>query len=75
MDFLDQLINFFTLHGYMAVFAVLMICSLGIPIPEDISLVAGVVIAELGYADVRLMCVVGLAGVLIGDALMFLAGR
>jgi membrane protein DedA with SNARE-associated domain len=75
MDFLDQLISFFTLHGYVAVFAVLMICSLGIPIPEDISLVAGGVIAGLGYADVRVMCVVGLAGVLLGDALMFLVGR
>lgn len=75
MDFLDELITFFTLHGYIAVFAVLMICSLGIPIPEDISLVAGGVIAGLGYADVRVMCVVGLAGVLLGDALMFLVGR
>lgn len=75
MDFLDQLIHFFTVHGYIAVFAVLMICSLGIPIPEDISLVAGGVIAGLGYADVRVMCVVGLAGVLLGDALMFLVGR
>lgn len=75
MDFLDQLISFFTLHGYIAVFAVLMICSLGIPIPEDVSLVAGGVIAGLGYADVRVMCVVGLAGVLLGDALMFLVGH
>lgn len=75
MDFLEALINFFTLHGYIAVFAVLMICSIGIPIPEDISLVAGGVIAGLGYADVRVMCVVGLAGVLLGDALMFLIGR
>jgi membrane protein DedA with SNARE-associated domain len=75
MEFLDLLIQFFTRHGYVAVFAVLMICSLGIPIPEDITLVAGGVIAGLGYADVRVMCVVGLAGVLLGDSLMFLIGR
>ena len=75
MDFLETLISFFTLHGYIAVFAVLMICSIGIPIPEDISLVAGGVIAGLGFADVRVMCVVGLAGVLLGDAVMFLIGR
>jgi membrane protein DedA with SNARE-associated domain len=75
MDFLDLLIQLFTRHGYVAVFAVLMICSLGVPIPEDISLVAGGVIAGLGYADVRVMCIVGLAGVLLGDALMFLVGR
>jgi membrane protein DedA with SNARE-associated domain len=75
MEFLDLLIQFFTRHGYLAVFAVLMICSLGIPFPEDITLVAGGVIAGLGYADVRVMCVVGLAGVLLGDSLMFLVGR
>jgi len=75
MEFLDLLIQFFTRHGYLAVFAVLMICSLGIPFPEDITLVAGGVIAGLGYADVRIMCGVGLAGVLFGDSLMFLVGR
>ncbi|MEO7432282.1 MAG: DedA family protein [Dokdonella sp.] len=75
MEFLDLLIQFFTQHGYLAVFAVLMICSLGIPFPEDITLVAGGVIAGLGYADVRLMCAVGLTGVLFGDSLMFLVGR
>lgn len=75
MEFLDLLIQFFTQHGYLAVFAVLMICSLGIPFPEDITLVAGGVIAGLGYADVRIMCGVGLAGVLFGDSLMFLVGR
>jgi membrane protein DedA with SNARE-associated domain len=75
MDVLDQLIRLFTLHGYAAVFVVLLVCSLGVPIPEDVTLVAGGVIAGLGYADVRVMCVVGLAGVLFGDALMFLVGR
>ncbi len=75
MEFLDLLIQLFTQHGYLAVFAVLMICSLGIPFPEDITLVAGGVIAGLGYADVRVMSAVGLAGVLLGDSLMFVVGR
>jgi membrane protein DedA with SNARE-associated domain len=75
MSFLDQLIQLFAEHGYLAVFAVLMICSVGVPIPEDLSLVAGGIIAGLGYADVRVMCLVGLAGVLFGDMLVFLVGR
>ncbi|WP_374535966.1 DedA family protein [Chitinimonas taiwanensis] len=45
------------------------------PIPEDVSLVAGGVIAGLGYADVHVMFGVGMAGVLIGDATMFMIGR
>lgn len=75
MDFLDFLIRLFTEHGYIAVFVVLLLSGFGIPLPEDISLVAGGVIAGLGYANVHVMVVVGLAGVLVGDIIMFLTGR
>jgi membrane protein DedA with SNARE-associated domain len=75
MGVLHTLIDLFTRHGYLAVFAVLLISGFGIPIPEDISLVAGGIIAGLGYADVNVMCAVGLAGVLIGDTVMFLIGH
>ena len=75
MDFLDHLITLFTVHGYVAVFVVLLVSGFGVPIPEDVSLVAGGIIAGLGYADVRVMCAVGLAGVLIGDMVVFLVGR
>ena len=75
MDFLDQLIRLFAENGYLAVFLVLLISGFGVPIPEDISLVAGGIIAGLGYADLRLMCLVGLAGVLVGDTVMFLIGH
>jgi membrane protein DedA with SNARE-associated domain len=75
MDLLDTLIAFFTTNGYLAVFVVLMICGFGVPIPEDITLVAGGVIAGLGYANVHTMVVVGLLGVLTGDSLMFIVGR
>lgn len=75
MDLLDTLISLFTENGYVAVFVVLMICGFGLPIPEDITLVAGGVIAGLGYANVHVMCAVGIAGVLAGDILMFVIGR
>lgn len=75
MGLLDTLIGLFTDNGYVAVFAVLMICGFGVPIPEDITLVAGGVIAGLGYANVHVMCVVGIVGVLAGDSLMFIVGR
>ncbi|AUH49752.1 DedA family protein [Chromobacterium sp. ATCC 53434] len=75
MDTLQILLDFFTGYGYVAVFAVLLICGFGVPIPEDITLVAGGVISGLGYANVHYMFVVGMAGVLVGDGIMFLAGR
>lgn len=72
---LDTLVQFFAQNGYAAVFIVLMICGFGVPIPEDISLVAGGVIAGLGYANVHTMVVVGIVGVLAGDSAMFMIGR
>ena len=72
---LDFLVNVFTQNGYAAVFIVLMICGFGLPIPEDITLVAGGVIAGLGYANVHVMCAVGIFGILAGDVLMFVLGR
>ena len=67
--------QFFIQFGYLAVFFVLILCGFGIPIPEDVTLAAGGVISGLGYTDVHIMAVVGMAGVLAGDGIMFLLGR
>lgn len=75
MDFFQFLMPIFTEYGYMAVFVMLLVCGFGIPVPEDITLVTGGVIAGLGHADVHTMFAVGMAGVLIGDGMMFILGR
>lgn len=75
MDILQLLLDFFANYGYLAVFLVLMICGFGVPIPEDITLVAGGIISGLGYANVHIMFAVGMAGVLFGDGFMFVMGR
>lgn len=72
---LTLLETFFQQFGYAAVFFVLVICGFGIPIPEDVTLVAGGVISGLGYTNVHIMFFVGMAGVLVGDGLMFVLGR
>ena len=72
---LDFLISFFTDYGYVAVFGILILCGFGLPVPEDITLVSGGVIAGLDLANPHTMVIVGLAGVLIGDSTMFIAGR
>lgn len=75
MDLLERLVEFFADHGYIAVLLALLVCGLGVPIPEDVTLVAGGIIAGLGYANVHAMFGVTMAGVLIGDVAMFLLGR
>ena len=72
---LETLVGFFGEYGYFAVFACLILCGLGVPVPEDITLVSGGVISGLDLANPHVMLVVGLAGVLFGDSTMFLAGR
>jgi membrane protein DedA with SNARE-associated domain len=72
---MDTLISIFADYGYVAVFSILLLCGFGVPIPEDITLVAGGIIAGLGYADVHTMFLVCMAGVIIGDGTMFMLGR
>ncbi|WP_430391527.1 DedA family protein [Dyella sp. 20L07] len=75
MELLERLVTLFAENGYLAVFIALLLCGAGAPLPEDITLVAGGVIAGLGYANVHVMFGVGMAGVLVGDAGMFLLGH
>ena len=75
MDLLERLITFFAENGYVAVFMALLLCGAGLPLPEDITLVAGGVIAGLGYANVHIMVGITMVGVLAGDAGMFLLGH
>jgi len=74
--------------GYVFVFVVLLLCGFGLPMPEDVVLVTGGVLAwlssDLEQASVAgmvrdpglvAMVFVGLAGILAGDSVIFLAGR
>lgn len=71
-------------YSYVGVFGLLVICGLGFPCPEEVALIGGgyaVYRAGLtdpsagGVDDVALMCVVAMAGVLLGDTLIWLLGR
>jgi len=76
MELLNILVTLFTNHGYAAVFSVLLLCGFGLPVPEDVTLVAGGVISGIENSPMRfhIMFLVGMAGVMVGDSIMFLAG-
>jgi membrane protein DedA with SNARE-associated domain len=61
--------------AYVVVFLILLACGFGIPIPEDITLIAAGILAYAKAANVWGMIAVGMAGVLVGDSAMFLLGR
>lgn len=60
---------------YLIVFGILLLCGFGLPVPEDITLIAGGLMAYYGKANVFVMIGVGLAGVMLGDGAMFQIGR
>ena len=65
-------------HGamaYLSIFAVLVACGLGVPLPEDISLILGGFLVFKGVAHLWVMVATGFVGILVGDSLIYLAGR
>ena len=74
---MDILVGFFTDYGYLAVLFVLIICGFGVPIPEDITLVSGGIIAGMypEQVNVHMMLVVSMFGVLFCDSTMYWLGR
>lgn len=72
---LDSIIGFYSSFGYLSVFGMLLLCGFGLPIPEDISIIAGGIISGLGYGNVHIMCVVSFFGVLVGDVIVYNIGR
>jgi len=78
MDFnllVDFLIDYYGPVPYVAIFLILLVCGLGVPIPEDITLIAGGILTYYGVCDVKLMIATGLAGVLIGDSIVYYLGH
>jgi membrane protein DedA with SNARE-associated domain len=61
--------------AYLVIFGVLVACGLGVPLPEDISLVTGGFLTYLEVANLFVMMGVGFVGILCGDSLIFFFGR
>ena len=63
-EFLTNLLG--STHGffaYVTVFGVLVACGLGVPLPEDISLILGGFLAHKGAASLPVMMLIGFAGI------------
>jgi membrane protein DedA with SNARE-associated domain len=61
--------------AYAAIIGVLIICGLGIPIPEDITLLAAGLLASNGHITLAGALAAGMFGVLAGDTFLFVMGR
>ena len=78
MDFekiIDVLINWQPVHLYWLMFAILVLCGFGLPIPEDITLIAGGFLAYENVLDVNFFLLIAFIGVMAGDTAIFILGR
>jgi len=78
VEWLTQLLSD---HGamilYIGTFAVLILCGLGVPFPEEATfLAAGYACKKIGGdASVEILCVIGVLGIMGGDSIPFWVGR
>lgn len=67
-----QLLHRFT---YVGLFGLLIAAGLGVPIPEDATLLTGGYLARQGITSLWPTLVIGYVGVVVGDFLIFRLGR
>jgi len=72
MDFIFNYINEFS---YLAVFVLLIWCGLGFPLPEDIILITAGYLVYKDSANLYIIALVALVGVLGGDLIIYYAGK
>jgi len=61
--------------AYGTIFAVLLACGLGLPVPEDVTLVTAGYLSHLGNIELSVAIGICLIGVLLGDLFLFFLGR
>lgn len=73
-ELLTKIIDLLAGHQYLAMFGILVLCGLGLPIPEEVTLIGSGLLVGLGKADFTLATATCVAGILAGDSIIFGAG-
>ena len=60
---------------YGTIVGVLLVCGLGLPVPEDITLLVAGLLAASGKISISGGLISGFVGVLAGDSILFMLGR
>jgi len=72
---MEWLLSQLTSHVYAKLAGLLLLCGLGLPVPEDISLISAGYLAHLGTVEIHAVFLVCFVAVLGGDTLAFTVGR
>lgn len=60
---------------YLAIIAVLLLCGMGLPLPEEVPILTSGVLASTGHLRPWPALISVMIGVMLGDSMMFLLGR
>ncbi len=61
--------------AYVGIFLILVMCGLGLPVPEEAVLIGGGYLASDGFLDHYAVLAIGFLGVLVGDFIVFTIGK
>lgn len=78
MQLILDLLNFLEPYehlAYIIMFFILLACGFGLPLPEDVILVTGGILASHDVTDFWTTVAVTLGGVLVGDGIIYFIGR
>lgn len=73
--FIDALTDLSPFTAYAAILGVLLVCGLGVPIPEDVTLISAGILVSLDTLSMPGAMIAGFIGVMMGDAILFNLGR
>ena len=60
---------------YLVPFSVLLLCGVGLPIPEEVTLIGSGLLVYQGRADFTTICIFCAVAILLGDTVPYLLGR
>jgi membrane protein DedA with SNARE-associated domain len=75
LGFTDYVTEFFGRFHYMAPFTVLLLCGLGLPLPEEVALIgSGILLyqGEVKFLPISIVCSIA---ILLGDSIPYWLGR
>ena len=71
LDLLDRVVDALIAHQYVAMAGILLLCGLGLPLPEEVTLIGSGLLVGWGDADFLYASIACIAGILAGDSVIF----
>ncbi|MFH1224152.1 MAG: DedA family protein [Pseudomonadota bacterium] len=75
LEYITSLVAGSERTGLLIVFIILVACGLGLPVPEDISIIAAGILVSAKATNFATAFIVCLTGILIGDSTIYWMGR